>query len=301
MPFFFLVSGITYKPHETFYVLKDSIRLILIAQITGVFGLALKYFLLYPHTENISFNDDFIAPFLLNYNFSITVTWFLVSIALVRLSYHFFQSGSLIQKFSIVYILLSAYALNRMTNTNYFEAGSLISGFGFYFFGHMFSQTLSSKVRYGKHILILLAAALFLATYFIQSLNNGCLLSPTEHCNFFKNGFAVLMIYGNTGFIPSFLAAAISGSVGIIILANYVSHFSVPSRVLSVIGAFSLELLIINGFFLRIFQLWIKYYFAFDTLGIIPTIFIALALTATQLAMLWVLLKFNNPKLLSLS
>jgi fucose 4-O-acetylase-like acetyltransferase len=300
MPFFFLVSGITFKPHETFYVLKESLRLILIAQITGIFGLALKYLLLFPHSTDISLNNDIIAPLLLNYNFSIVVTWFLVSLALVRLSYHFFHRGSLIEKLLVIYLLLSLFSLNQITKTNFFEAGTLLSGFAFYFLGHRLSKILSAPIHYQRNIMLLILAALLLATYFIETSNNGCLLYFTDHCNFFKEGFAVLMIYGNIGFIPSFLAAAILGSLSILVLANYISHSPAPSKVLAVIGAFSLELLIINGFFLRIFQLCIKYYLSFDTLAVMPTFFAAAALTIAQLATLWLLLRFHNPDVLTL-
>jgi fucose 4-O-acetylase-like acetyltransferase len=300
MPFFFIVSGITFKPHETYYVLKESLRLILIAQITGIFGLALKYLLLFPHATDISLNEDIIAPLLLNYNFSIVVTWFLVSLALVRISYHFFHHGCLIEKLLVVYLLLSLFSLNRITKTNFFEAGTLLSGFAFYFLGHRLSEILSAPIHYQRNILLLILAALLLATYFIETMNNGCLLSFTDHCNFFNEGFSVLMIYGNIGFIPSFLAAAILGSLSILVLANYISHLPAPSKVLAIIGAFSLELLIINGFFLGIFHLCIKYYLSFDTFNVIPTFFAAAALTIAQLAILWLLLRINNPNVLSL-
>ena len=268
MPFFFLASGITYKRHETEYVLKDSLRLFFIAQASGAIGLVIKYFLLSPEVFTFTLEKDFFQPFILNYNFSIIVTWFLVALAIIRIAYHFFETGGIKHRISILYLLLGGFVISKLFSAYPYEAGAILPGFLFFMIGHKLSVCFLSDRNLSKFSASAGFILTLILTYFVDSLNHGCLFSFRDHCDNFKGGFAVLMIYGSTGFIPLFLIAAISGSISLILLANTIKITSNRlSNGLSFLGTFSLEILIINGFFLKIFEPYLKKLMNFETLS----------------------------------
>lgn len=284
MPLFFFVSGILHRKKKLNDVLEAALTLILIAVLTHVLGcLAKRSFslagLLYP-IMTLSF-------------FSIVTTWFLVAQAFIVTLACLYQKSNGGIRVVVAAALLVMFFITQQYGVNTFQQQAVSVGLLFYGLGFVSKQVrLLEGVQLlsgGKLVIafgLLLACAAVLAPE-----NRGCNFSVRQMCPDFHGHFGVMFANGRFGFFPLFAVSSIIGIIACIIAAALLMRlpFAQLERFLSWIGRNTLNLLVINGFFLAILQPEIAKRVHVDT-TLLGTTMWALGLTATQI-LLYPLLK----------
>lgn len=255
MPLFFFLSGLMHRPRNPASVLSGSLGLIFLAQLAQIAAGLFDGGWLAPQTM--------LRPLLGLTGFSIGVTWFLVSLAMVRILVLAWQQGGTRGRIITLLALIASLAAAFGSGVQYLQIHTWWAGFVFYMAGHTLTglarDRLAATSLPGARAAFwwLLPATLLAlaATALISGWNRGCLINPFATCGMevTYGHFMVRMITGDYGFVPLFLLAAASGIAGVLLLSALMARLPAsPRRFLSRIGENTLTLLILNGFVLMI-------------------------------------------------
>lgn len=247
MPLFFMISGMIadqFTGKSWKQVVSRSVYFILLAYIVDVIGTA--FVLIQQGASAISMpmaEDYLINHIVLAESFSTITPWFLVAFGIVRLaSYAILRYDGMV-RWSIVAILMMSFALAYQW-PNAFHIRAVVPGVVFFMMGRYLALHPININALMPGILLVISA--WLARY-----NGGCTFSWQPSCENpeLPAHFAVLMIFGLYGNLPLFFLTAMIGSLAVIGFARLLDNTRL-SPVLGFLGRHSLELLIVNGFYL---------------------------------------------------
>lgn len=251
VPLFFLISGAAHRniaQKSLRQVAESSLRLIALAYMVHVAGGILLYFDRALPWTDYEVVKGTLTPFIKGAGFSTIVLWFLYALAIVQfLFYVLLRSFEMKTPRYRVAIWVALAILGAISVASLFfpatpsfqQVKSWVPGMVFFGLGYWLHR------RGWLAPAVLWSIPLFIGTWFLAPLNNGCPLSYTASCPIpdFHDQFAVYMINGTLGFWPLFLVTAVIGCYAMIAL----SRLKLLSPI-AFIGRYSLELFVINGF-----------------------------------------------------
>lgn len=253
MPLFFFLSGLTYRKRAIRAVAISTVALLLLAQLTHLVGVVLDYLANGKEFDPLAA----LQTLVLLRDFSIGVTWFLVSIAFVRLMFALLcESGRLGQVFVMILVAISLVA-TIATDITVLQVQTLWAGLLFYALGRA-SLGMRRPVDDARKILPIKAVTVVVAGMAVSLtavLNMGCTANPFAICSTstLHGNFIVRMISGQYGFLPLFVLTALCGTVTVISLAKLLENLPLVLRARLIwIGRNTLALLLLNGCFLVI-------------------------------------------------
>jgi fucose 4-O-acetylase-like acetyltransferase len=258
MPLFFVISGMAsagLAQKSWRAVLKNALNLLLLAYMTHVAGFIIAALAGQIDTPALMIKR-LVLPLLIGKDFSIVVTWFLVALAVVQIFAYGVIKYAGSPRYLFLLLALCLYISAPLTG-NIFQIKALAPGLIFFLFGYVLASNRPKTLRRFLPALPFLICA----TYFLSSVNDSCLLDWALTCSkvngrfadFLRGHFGVLMIVGYYGFFPLFIAAALAGSLSILMLGALLER-SILARPLSLIGQRTLELVIVNGFLVVFLQ-----------------------------------------------
>lgn len=251
LPLFFIISGFVFTTKTIKSAFLDFFRLAFIAWVSGASVLIVKAACYQIDVQSAA--RSAIASLLTLGSFESVSVWFLVSIGIVRLAHAVFIRGDAIVRGMVLYGLVSAFFMGR--SVEWWQFGTLLPGFIFFGLGRLLSIMNIENFLHGPRGVF---AAFGLASVTISTayLNKGCMFSYSKECFDFKEGFAVKMILSQFGFLPLFFLTAITGSLCIIAVSTAIEGFDALrlNKILAFCGRHSLALLVINAYFLTLFQ-----------------------------------------------
>jgi len=290
MPLFFILSGMVFTYSTKREIYKATALLVMIAIIVHVIGWFLSI-TIHP----IQFNmRQLIIPILTLADFSTVVIWFLVAIALVKLIYYIYFKSTLLIKIYIIIILTAAYALNQINEWRYFQIGSILPGFLFYYVGHLIAvRKLLYKVPIDRMKILVLFGLILMC--FLVPLNQGCNINSESLCSNYYGRFGVMMVKGKLGLLPLFFLTAIIGCVIVLYISAILesSDFYLKTW-LTMLGKKTMPLIIFNGIALVFVQPYITQ-LIFTTPNFFSMIFFATLFTAFQILLLPVFEQMTKP------
>ena len=243
MPLFFLVSGAANRDIvEKSYgeVLRGSLRLLVLVWFchaaVATIGIGSGWMRL-PAGAGY---DSLLMPFVTGHGWSMSVLWFLVSVAIVRLLVHalLVRRSSLATAVAVVAVGLGARALAASEGETLYQVATWVPGAGFFALGIFLA-------RHPRHLpRPAIGAAALAAAVVLAMLDRGCRWSLTEVCPApdLAGHAAVRMVFGDYGHLPLFGVTALLGAVGTWSLA---ATFGGPR--LAAIGRASLTLYLLDG------------------------------------------------------
>lgn len=291
MPLFFMISGMvsgqffgkTWKP-----VLARSLYFVLLAYIVDILGMVAG--LLMPGSsaglDGAMLRDYLINHLLLADLFSTITPWYLVAFAVVRLAAFALLALRGIPRWSLMGLLILGFGASYLGESNFFHIRAWVPGIVFFLLGNYLAvHAVNIRLPVG---FILLGAAAYLAHF-----NGGCSLAWQLSCENAElpGYFAVLMIFGLYGNIWLFFVTAILGAVGMVGIGRWLAGTKLATPV-SYIGRNTLNLLIINGFFLVFANPWLR-----DVVPIYETVGFYVLLAVVSVAVHLVALVLTNPLL----
>lgn len=243
MPLFFMLSGaanrdIGEKPFGE--VLRDSVKLLLLVwfchALIAIGGIGSGVMRL-PSGAGY---DVLLSPFVTGRGWSMSVLWFLVSLAIVRLLVHALLSRRSIRVTALAVAAIGAglAALVGPKGETLYQIATWVPGATFFAFGVFLG-------RHPRHLPRPALGAVALATAVaLAGLDRGCLWSLAEVCPApgLAGHAAVRMVFGNYGNLPLFAVTALLGAVGAWSLA---ARFGGAN--LAAMGRASLTLYLLNG------------------------------------------------------
>lgn len=289
MPFFFFLSGLGWREEKSFNAtLRQAVALVLIALIastaydfarliatlTGV-GPALGGEVLGPS----GFLGGLGRMLLIGDYFSLSPLWFIVALALVRVvSAVVVRLKPVAAITATLGVLLLSFAAIDLDWRNVYQIKPLGLALVFFLLGRHWRAVFHAleqrpTAAYG---LMAIGAAIVATTF---RLNDGCRWDVFGQCglNWLDGRFGVALIHGQIGNIPMFAITALAGiafASGLAIVLTALG--GTVARKLDVWGGNSLNLLIVNAFFLHVGNVfvdrWVVPRFAPDN----PVFFIAL-------------------------
>ncbi|WPB57440.1 acyltransferase family protein [Xylophilus sp. GOD-11R] len=280
MPVFFMLSGMVFTARRWAETLRRALSLLLTAYIVHllcwVYGAAM-------HEGPVNW-AGLIRPLLELRQFWSVIVWFLAALALVQTVYFAAITAGRWGRIVIIGLVVAAFVWAQGRRSNVFELSALLPGLVFYGLGHALAHA-GVLWRVGRrHGAVI--AGLALATVWLAGLNGGCAGDAAGTCDNLPGAFIVLMIAGQYGFLPLFLAAALAGSALVLGLARLIElHHAWSAAALAWVGRRSLQLLVING--LLIFFLHPVLEPAWQDAGRWWTEVGALGLVAGQLLVAW--------------
>jgi len=251
MPLFFFISGTLHSKKDWGKTITLVIFLVFLAESTHLIGAA--FGLLFDATEL----NRTIKSLLILSHFSIITTWYLIAhawVASIAQAMHYSKTRG---RIFLVSLMLIALLATQKLNLTALQIQAVPVGALFYWFGWRFQRNLLGLLTSAKPTaLFAIAATTIMATHYLAPLNNGCSLSQTQKCPDFHGAFGVSFQLGCFGFWPLFIPSAIAGIIAIVtssILMNRLNYYPL-SRVISKLGSNTVEILIVNGFFLAFIQ-----------------------------------------------
>lgn len=245
MMLFFLVSGAVNKnlpKKEWPDVLRGSLRLLALAWVVHLLGVIVDVSTgNMPATAWEALRIAFV-PIMEGTSWSIGVLWFLTSLCFVQLLAYF-----LLRHLSAIAVIAGAMVATAVVvyfdASNYYLFRTWMPGLSFFALGYLFAQW---QIRWPVWPCIFLFAAVIL----LAPLNNGCAYTINSACDIFEDGpFGVRMFGGSYGFLPWFFVTTLVGSIAVVCLSAGLARYK-SSAVLAYMGKNSLDLFIINGFFI---------------------------------------------------
>jgi acyltransferase len=251
MPLFYFVSGSVAKLREPLSrVLARVTFLYLITALTHLVGVMLPW--VYAVIRGAPYPlsaSTFLSPLLYGSGFSLVVTWFLISLGIVQLSFWLFTRSGLTVRVLIVAGLALLHFLAHRYGWGAYSIHTVPVGFLFFSLGHWVLNRPSRDIPPPLLMAsLLLSGVLFLASV---PLNGGCTFwfgscNPTRH-----PAFAVHMLSGYFGFLPAFVLTALLGIVGTLAISRVIARTPF-SAVFEWLGKNSLLVLLVNGLFLSL-------------------------------------------------
>ena len=252
MPLFFIISGYLYRKKSWADIISNSLFMVFLAcsvHIAAWFLLVCK-----GHPETLW---TLLDPILYLSDFYTQVVWFLAALAITQIIYKIIIENNYYIRDSIIIFTAIAFVSMEQSHKMWFQMQAIFPAIVFYAIGHQLS---SKDLLYkSRHIACFLVPISIATTFLLSRLNNGCNLSPFDHCNNMSNHFGVMMINGEFGFLPLFFITAIIGSISILLFVrfSFLERFHIKS-LLSWLGKRTLQLLILNGFALQFIQPFLK-------------------------------------------
>lgn len=255
LPIFYFVSGMLYSGRDTRRVIKGSLCMILMAVVCHLL-ITLSAQALAGH---FSLRDLF-YPVVKLAAFQPVVVWFLVSLALVQLVFHGLRE---LRRPALRVLLLATAVVASVVcirhGSRFLQLQALLPGLFFYWTGQAFAGS-----RWREHLaglsapnLAVICLLLLPATFALAHLNQGCHFNPVAQCFNLPDRFTVLFVFGDYGFIPVFILAALSGILltylGVMLLSRLLPG-SRPQQFLTRIGESTMGLLIVSGLFIDFVQ-----------------------------------------------
>ncbi len=256
MPLFFLLSGLMHRARAWPDILKGSLALILLTQISHIAGVLAEG----VAGEGWASPGSVLRAVVLLGGFSIGVTWFLVSLAVVRVLAKAVLEGSPAARIAALGLAAASLVLSMTTEIRCFQIQTWWAGLAFYLVGARTAPLLLGRLAEagGRRPLAIALAAIAAAavTLIAAWTNRGCTLNPSQSCgsDLLYGHFMVRMIIGDYGFPPAFLAGAAAGSLTVLLVSALLARW-LPEGGLAVfdrIGRNTLPLLLLNGFFLAL-------------------------------------------------
>lgn len=258
MPLFFFLSGLMHKPRDPAAILTGSLALMIMALLTQLLAASI----------NGLFGGgwigmyDMVHTMVLQTSFLIGVTWFLVSLAVVRVLACLWLQGGTVARIAVLIVAAMSLIVALLSEFRAFQIQTWWAGLAFYFAGHLLTglgrqADRAAEGMDGRWIGVLALGVLvaFGVTALTAAWNQGCLLDPRVICGsaVTHDRFMVRMIVGDYGFVPFFLLAAAAGTSGVMLLSILLMNLPrVALRYLVWMGENTLTLLILNGFVLMI-------------------------------------------------
>lgn len=245
MMLFFLVSGAVNKKlpkKEWPDVLRGSLRLLALAWVVHLLGVIVDFSTgNMPATPWEAMSTAF-TPIIEGTSWSVGVLWFLTSLCFVQLLAYF-----LLRHLSAIAVIVGAMAATAAVvyfdASNYYLFRTWMPGLSFFALGYLFAQL---QIRW----LVWPCIFLFAAVILLVPLNSGCAYTINSTCDQFEDGpFGVRMFGGSYGCLPWFFVTAFVGSIAVVCLSAGLARYK-SSAVLAYMGKNSLDLFIINGFFI---------------------------------------------------
>jgi fucose 4-O-acetylase-like acetyltransferase len=247
MPLFYFVSGMV-----SLTLPKKSLRTVLAASGALIFMALLSHAAFLP-AQIITHArlKTMMLPFFSWSDFNIITTWFLVSIAFVRIFAWLYLRGGIWRRLTILIFLTASWVVSCRLGIRIFQIHTLAPGLLFFLLGNSVVRKMSVMKTLKKSSLIIISVAAFAVVAMTYSLNKGGLvpvLGDNSHeanrhafCVFFLSGW-----YGNPFYL--FLTAS-AGILGVLSLALAESN-RMLERLLAKVGEETLSLLLLNGVFL---------------------------------------------------
>lgn len=249
MPLFYFLSGALHKRKSFTSTLCNSMHLVFLAQLFHVVG----WITLVTLGKSSHVHRPLFTPLLLLTDFTTVVLWFLVSLAIIQILFHIVATRSAQSLGAVSLLLIGGFVFCQLTRINYFQAGSLLPGFIFYWLGSKYANISPKDEIEFPHLTVALAS--FGLMIWPSLHNSGCVLTSTSVCANKGDQFGVLLVFGQTGFWPYFITAGVIGCFATLSLAHSLTKSnSALGRILSYVGQHSLEILIVNGFVLALLQ-----------------------------------------------
>jgi fucose 4-O-acetylase-like acetyltransferase len=294
MSLFFFISGLVYRHHDWHKVFSSSLYLIAISISVQIIGWLIVVLInANEHQTVLSMMKSFFRPLLTLSEFTVSVLWFLVALAFVRIAYECILRSSAGWRLVIVLIVIASFVVNRAAEKYIFQIGPLLPGLIFYAIGQHIGKSNIHKIERKATILKLLVATA--AVIVLAPLNQGDLINPFEKVVNKYDHFGVILAGGEIGFFPIFLATGILGSFAALYGAFIIfRRYKTVSFLLSKIGRHTIELLIINGLIMTINPGNLYEFIGTKNDGL-SCMILAVALTSIQLALLPIWIKILKP------
>lgn len=255
LPIFYFVSGMLYSGGDTRRVIKSSLSLVLMAVVCHLLITLSAQAL----TGDFSLRDLF-YPVAKLAAFQPVVVWFLVSLALVQLVFHAQRElrspllrGLLLTTVTVASLVCIA------RDSRFLQLQTLLPGLFFYWAGQAFAGSRWRERLAGLTVPALTGLCLLLlpVTFALAHMNQGCAFSATASCFNLPDRFTVLFVFGDYGFVPYFITAALLGillAYLAVMLLQRLLPDSRPQRLLARIGESTMGLLIVSGLFIDFVQ-----------------------------------------------
>jgi acyltransferase len=259
MPLFFFLSGLMHKPRDPATILTGSLALMILALLTQLVAALINGLL----GNGWIGMYDMVRTMLLQTSFLIGVTWFLVSLAVVRVLACLWLQGSTVARMAVLFMVAMSLIVALLSEFRAFQIQTWWAGLAFYLAGHLLAGPVRDRLAQpaermnGRWIGVMALGVLmaFAVTELTAAWNQGCLLDPHVICGsaVTHDRFIVRMIVGNYGFVPFFLLAAAAGTAGVMLLSALLTNLPRAAlRYMGWVGKNTLTLLILNGFVLMI-------------------------------------------------
>jgi acyltransferase len=253
MPLFYFLSGAarvaarpgTGAPGGWYRPLREAFMLLLFVQVCQLGGgvLFALDMIRQGTADPLAILQSTLRGALLLCDLRLSILWYLVSLAVVILLAHLWNTGSRSGRaIVIVACAISLWAAWPVgpawdVRDNWFQVRSWMPGLVFYALGRMFT---------GRYPKVWVGALALLALIVLAPLNRGCPTSPTGVCANIADVFAPWMILGRHGFLPFFYAFAILGIAVVLGLSRVL-----PRPLFAYFGRASFPLYVLNAIFLE--------------------------------------------------
>lgn len=290
MPLFFMISGMitgqfcgkTWKP-----VFARSLYFLFLAYAIDAIGTAAS--LMGPGggvLNGAGLRDYFINHILRAESFSTITLWYLAAFAVVRLAAFALLRLDGAARWGLAGFLILGFGLSYLGESNIFHIRAWVPGILFFMLGRQLAAR-AVNIRLPVALTCLVAAA------YLAPFNGGCTFAWQSTCENAElpGYFAVLMIFGLYGHLGWFVATAILGAVGMIGMGRWLASTPLAAP-LAHIGRNTLNLLIINGFYLVFANPYLR-----DVVPIRETLWFYGLLAVAAVAVHWATLVLAKPVL----
>jgi fucose 4-O-acetylase-like acetyltransferase len=302
MSLFFLISGLVSHHRDWRKTFYTSLYLIVIAISVQILGwLIITLIRGNEHQTALSMMKSFFKPLITLSDFNISVMWFFITLAFVKIAYEGIIRSNLVGRVIIILAIIGFYLVNRVTGKLYFEIGAVLPAFIFYALGQYLGKSIIQKIESRATLLkfiVIFSAAIFLALFNHGGqapFDYGGLVNPFANNPDFWVDFEIMIATGDVGFFPFFILSGFLGSCAVLCGAVIIfRNYNKVSSVLSKVGTHTIELLIINGILIESIPWQLSRILGLKNDGFSPII-LALTLTLIQLVLLPLWIKILSP------
>jgi acyltransferase len=287
MPLFFIISGLLYRTKPLVLPLSNTLFMILMACSYHVVGWVMNIVLGHHETAR-----TLLVPIFYLSGLYPTVMWFLVALGLSSLAYSVIAESNRAVSICVIAVIFIMFTVAEAFHRNHFQAASILPAVAFYGIGHYIARKDIVR-RFHRHAVIAIPLTIA-TTCLLAPLNRGCPLNPFQYCSDVSDRFVVWMVEGRVGFLPLFMATAVAGSLGIMLVADALVRWKRPALAVSWLGSRTIHVLVINGFVFEFLQPPLRH-FIDDRAPVQTGEAWAVLLVAGQIALLPVIMKVTEP------
>lgn len=250
MPAFFFVSGLVSDK-----MLAQSCRQVLARSLSLIFFVDILQLIfagsVVRHADSPArLFYQAIYPLLAGQNHVLTVTWFLISLAVVTALASLHECSPWPVRLLIWLVALVAMQLNAVHGWAIYQSQTWAVGLAFYLFGNRWSQLQPHALWLHKKSALLIGAVLaMVCLWFSYPLNDGPVAIVANPGG--RSMFGVLMVNGIYGNWFLFAVSAVSGTMFLFFCASLLGHVGYLRQAFGWLGRRTLALLVINGIILR--------------------------------------------------